>query len=208
MLLIIIVVTTISIFIIYDKNNPNIYKFLSLGDGISLGLNPLGVQSYSHNDYIIKYLKNKNKTVKYYNYSEQNISISELTNDIIYLKDEKLKEYLHTSNLIILSIGEKEINDNKNLDSIKEDLNNLIKELKKYNKNIYLLGRYNIKEEEKDNIKKINNIYKQLAKENNIIYINIDNNNYYLKNVYSYPTTTGYKEISNLIIKAIDLTMN
>ena len=47
-----------------------------------------------------------------------------------------------------------------------------------------------------------------LAKENNIIYINIDNNNYYLKNVYSYPTTTGYKEISNLIIKAIDLTMN
>jgi hypothetical protein len=200
------VVTTISIFIIYDKNNPNIYKFLSIGDGLSLGLNPLGIKSYSHNDYIIKYLEDKNKIVKYYNYSEQNISISELTNDIIYLKDEKLKNFLHTSNIVILSIGEKEINDNKDLETIKEDLNNLLKELKKYNKNIYLLGRYNIKEEQKNKVNKVNDIYRKLAKENNIVYINIDNKNYYINNSYSYPTTNGYKEIGKTIIKAIDIT--
>lgn len=78
--------------------------------------------------------------------------------------------------------------------------------MKKYNKNIYLLGRYNIKEEQKNKVNKVNDIYRKLAKENNIVYINIDNKNYYINNSYSYPTTNGYKEIGKTIIKAIDIT--
>lgn len=200
-------VTTISIFIIYEKNNPNAYKFLSLGDGLSLGLNPLGIKSYNYNDYLKDYLESQNKTVKYYNYSERNISIPELTNDIIYLKDKNLKDYLKTSNLIILSIGEKEIDENKDINTIEEDLNNLINEIKKYNSNICLLGRYNVNEKNQSKIKDINNIYKEIAKDNNIIYINIDQNNYYMNNTYNYPTTNGYKEISNMIIKAMNLSI-
>ena len=175
---------------------------------MSLGLNPLGVPSHNYNDYLISYLESKNKDVKYYNYSEKNMSIPELTNDIIYLKDKNLKDYLHTSNLIILSIGEEEINKNKDKETIKEDLNNLLKEIKKYNNNICLLGRYNISEENKNKIKEINDIYKTIAKDNNVIYINIDNNNYYIKDINNYPSALGYKEISKLIIKAMDLNDN
>jgi lysophospholipase L1-like esterase len=205
MLMIIIVVTTISIFIIYEKNNPNYYKFISIGDGLAHGLNPLGVKSYNYNDYLKEYLENNGKNVKYYNYSEKNLSISELTNDLIYLKDEKLKEYLKTSNLIILSIGEKEIEDNKDFDIIKENLQNLIYEIKKYNNNICLLGRYNTNKDLEEKIVKINDIYKKIAKKNNVIYINIDKNNYYLNNKFNYPSISGYKEISSAIIAAMHL---
>ena len=178
---------------------------MSIGDGLSLGLNSLGVQSYNYNDYLVDFLESQNKNVKYYYYSEKNISISELTNDIIYLKDRNLKDYLKTSNLIILSIGEKEILDDKNIKIIEEDLNNLVRELKKYNNNICLLSRYNINEKQYSKIKNINEVYKQIAHKNNIIYINIDQNNYYINAEYNYPTTNGHKEISKMIIKAMDI---
>ena len=205
MLMIIIVVTTISIFIIYEKNNPNYYKFISIGDGLALGLNPLGVKSYNYNDYLKEHLENNGKNVKYYNYSEKNLSISELTNDLIYLKDEKLKEYIKTSNLIILSIGEKEIEENKELNTIEENLQNLIFEIKKYNSNICLLGRYNNDKELINKIDEINDMYKKIAQKNNIIYININENNYYSNNTFNYPTIGIYKEISSMIIAAMHL---
>ena len=51
-------------------------------------------------------------------------------------------------------------------------------------------------------IYEINKIYKNISKENNLIYINIENipilNN-------NYPSKKGNKDIGNLIVKAIDL---
>lgn len=206
MLLIISIFTAISIFIIYDKNNIDTYTFLSMGDGLSLGLNPNGIKSYNYNDYLKEYLKAKDQDINYFNYSEKNLSIAELTNDIIYLNNNTLKEYLHQSNMIILSIGEKEINDDKSLISIKEDLSNLLTEIKKYNNNICLLSKYYIDIESTEKIKEINSMYKSLAKEYNITYINIGDISYYLTNKSNhYPTSRGYEEISKLLIKAINL---
>jgi len=203
-LLIIIIITSISIFIIYEKNNINSFKFMSIGDGVSLGLNQMGKKSYSYNDYLNEYLNNQKKNVSYFNYSQQNISIPELTNEIIYLKNKTLKEYLQTSNLIILSIGEKEIIDNKSLKIIEENLTNLIKEIKKYNSNICLLSRYNNDENQKIRIKEINRLYHNLAKKNNIIFINI-NNSIYLKNKFNYPSVNEHKKIGKMIINAKNL---
>ena len=57
----------------------------------------------------------------------------------------------------------------------------------------------------KEKTTRINEIYKNIAKENNILFISINNNDYYAKNTYNYPTTNGYKKISKTIIKAIDI---
>jgi len=201
--------TSVSIFIIYKKTNPNTYTFMSIGDGISLGLNPSGIKSYSYNDYIKKYLKDNNKEINYFNYSEKNISIAELTNDIIYLNNKILKEYLQKSDLIIISIGEKEINDNKLIKTIEEDLTNLITEIKKYNNNICLLGRYNINEERENLVKEINEVYKKVSKNNKINYINIDNSDYFINNNdYNYQTINGYEEIGKMLVKLIKLNNN
>ena len=98
-----------------------------LGDGVNKG---------SFYQEINKFLTNHNKNIDMYNYSKENLSIKELTTDLIYQNNPTLKEYLIKSNLIILSIGEKEIKDNENILNIETDINNLIQEIKKYNYNI------------------------------------------------------------------------
>lgn len=196
----------ISIFIVYNKTYINKYMYLSIGDGLSLGLNPDGIKSFSYNDYLKEFFNNKNIELDYYNYSEKDISIPELTNDIIYLDNSNLKHYLTNSNLIILSIGEKELKSNKSTINIKKDLKNLIQEIKKYNNNICILSKYHIGIEKTNKLKEINNIYKEVSKEYNLIYINIEDTSYYLTNNKNiYPTSKGYEEISKLLIKAINI---
>lgn len=190
-LVLIIIFTTISIFIIYNKNDPNNFVYTLIGDSINNG---------KYYEEINNYLTNKGKKIDYYNYSKKNISIKELTTDLIYLDNNKLKEYLKKSNIIILSIGEKEISNNEELINIENDLSNLIKELKLHNINICILNRIN-----GDNNKKIdsvNKIYKNISKENKLIYIDISNVSI---NNDNFPSKTGYKEIGMLINKAIQL---
>lgn len=204
-LFIIVIFTALSIFVIYDKTSSNSFRFLSIGDGLSKGLSPNGIKSYDYSDYICDYLTNKGKSVSNYNYSIKDISISELTNDLIYLKDKTLKEYLQTSDVIILAIGEKEINENKAIEEIEEDLTNLVQEIKRFNSNIFLIGHYYLNNGKDSKIKQINNIYREVAKNNNIVFINIEKVAYYLNKDNIYPTTRGYREISKLIISAIEL---
>ena len=133
-------------------------------------------------------------------------SISELNNDLIYLKDDILKEYLQLSDMVILSIGEREIKSDISLKEIENDLNDLIRAIKRYNFNICLLGHYHLNSEYDEKISAMNDIYRRVAKENDIIYINTENITYYLNNDNNiYPTITGYREISKLIIQAIEL---
>ena len=163
-----------------------------LGDGVNKG---------NYYQEINKFLTNQNKNIDMYNYSKKNLSIKELTTDLIYQNNPTLKEYLIKSNLIVLSIGEKEIKDNESLLNIETDMNNLIQEIKKYNYNICILSKYKNNINDKK-VSEINKIYKSISKENNLIYINIENipilNN-------NYPSKKGNKDIGNLIVKAIDL---
>lgn len=205
-LLVIILLTSISIFIIYEKTYTNTYTFLSIGDGLSLGLNPDGIKSFGYNEYIKDYLKDKKIKYNYLNYSEKDISIKELTNELLYLKNDILEDYLRKSNIVILSIGEHEINTNKSSISIKEDLEILIKELKKYNNNICLLGRYSSNKVSNEKINNINNIYKEISKSHKLKYIDIDYIYMYLPNNENlYPNTKGYENISFSIIKAMNI---
>ena len=49
-------------------------------------------------------------------------------------------------------------------------------------------------------------MYRDLSKEHNLIYVNIEDTSYYLANNRNiYPTSNGYKEISELLIKAINI---
>jgi len=206
MLLIIIIITTISIFIVYKKTYSNTYTFLSIGDGLSLGLNPSGIKSYSYNDFIKDFLKKRNIKYDYFNYSEKDISIKELTNELNYMNNSILEEYLRKSNIVILSIGENEIKLNKSNISIKEDLEKLIREIKKYNNNICLLSRYYINEMSNIKIDEINKIYKEVSKKYRLKYIDIDYTSLYLSNnKNSYPNLKGYENISFSLIKAMNI---
>lgn len=178
-----------------------------MGDGLSLGINPNTVRSINYSNFIKKYLVSKGKEVLHYDYSKTNFSISELTNDIIYLKDKELKRYLQTSDLVIVFIGEQEIREKIPIKEIEEDMKNLISEIKRYNNNICILGHYYLNQENNPKIKEINNVYRNIAKENNLIFINLENLSY--KNLINYyPTQKGYEQISKLIIKAIHLKGN
>lgn len=204
-LLIICLLTTISIFIIYQKTYVDVYTFLSIGDGLSLGLNPSEIKSYGYNEYIKTYFKNKNIKYDYFNYSEKNISIKELTNELIYMNNTILEEYLRKSDIVVLSIGEYEINSNKTIANIEKDLDYLINEIKKYNNNICLLSKYYFNEDT-TKIDELNKTYKELSKKHKLKYINIDYTSLYLTNNNTlYPNLKGYENISFSIIKAMEI---
>ncbi len=175
-----------------------------MGDGLALGLNSYDIKSFSYNDYLKEKLLKNGKKVYYYNYSKKNKTIVELINDIIHNKDQKLKNYLQTSDLIILSIGEKELLDHVPMTEIKENLDILLTEIKKYNNHICLLGHYPNTLIDNQIINNLNSIYQELAKSHNIAFVNLENfNDYLVINNNAYPTNRGYAQISSIIMNVI-----
>lgn len=146
------------IFIIYFFNRDNKIYIVSIGDYESRN------NTFQTNS--IKYLNNSLE--KYINYSNINdYRIIDLIRDInenkqfLYKKNKyKMDNVLIKADIIILTIGNndlnyyKELNNNKYVDEIINDLNDLFKLLRKYSKEKIVI--YNFKEE--------NNMYKYANK--------------------------------------------
>lgn len=228
--LIIFLIICLIIFLIFKLNNHHDISYIALGDGFALGKNSYGQIDYGYSDYVKDYLEKNNKLNKYIKtFSEKDASINSVYQNItlnkkIKLKNREfnLKQSLREANILTLSIG---INDliyklsiTNNLDkasidniisSIEKDFNILITEIKKYyQKEIYVIGYYNIYPENdlyEYAIKELNNIYKNCK---DVIYIDtynlFENNIEYMPNFINYyPSNQGYKEISNQIITKI-----
>lgn len=211
----------------YIKDN-KIY-YISLGDGLSLGINENNYVSNGYSDYIRDYLKEINN-LKFYtkDFSKQDIRITDLINNIndnefkeIDNKTVHIQSALNKADLITISVGLNEImykysNTNSSylydyIDSFIEDYAKLIKIIKKYNnKKIFILGYYNPTNDKKldkyiiyANDKLIN-----LCNKEKLEYIDLynifKNRNYLIYNLTNYyPNTEGYKLISKEIIKKI-----
>ena len=226
--LIILIIISLSVYFIYNCKTDSKINYVSLGDGFAVGLNSYQANSYGYNAYIRDYLK-KNNLLNNYNFSfaYEDMMINDLKKDIlINVHDEEnnnIRQVLRQANLLTISVGindliyQKEINyslTELNIDrvltKIVDNLNDTLKEVRKYYQGkIYLVGYYNFYPQnsvERKLLNELNNNYQQLNGKNNIIFIDNSNLNTnlsnYLENPNSfYPNTAGYSQIFNNILK-------
>lgn len=198
------------VFLIYYFNADKKVYYLSLGDYLSHGINNFEKidNSYSNN------IKNKYKAnlKRYVNYSTiDDYRVMDLINDINYNKEieydnrkYRMQNLLVKSNLITLSIGMNDLIYKKNIDydyvdNLLNDIDDLLKLIRKYNKDkIYFLGFYNVINNS-DLIDYTNKRLENICNKNRIIYVDISNLNQYIIN-NMYPTNDGYMYITNKIL--------
>lgn len=152
--------TFLALFLIYRHFDTKKINYVSIGDGITRGINSYGIESYGYNDFIYDYLKKKNKLGTFNSYF-YNGTITGLTKDIkdnrtirVDYEEYYIKKILRESDVLVISVGEDELSANYQkydmetnyiyFDKIYVDIENLIKEIRLYAKGkIIFLGYYN-----------------------------------------------------------------
>ena len=216
--LLILIILSFSVYFIYQRNHTSDIKIVSLGDGLSIGINSYGIKECSYLDYWKDDLEKKGIKVEInQEYSKKDLSIFQLLEVIKY--NPKIKRVLTEAHYVILNLGYNDLlyklsidnnmsetNNNLILKSIENDYKELIKEIKKYyKKEIIVIGYYPY---HKDNyykmigIRKLNQI---LCSVENIEYIDtyhlLENSKLYFSNPNSYyPNKEGYQKIAEQII--------
>lgn len=224
--LLVLILTCISIYLIYENKNENKISYISLGDGFAAGINSFSDKNYGYSNYISDNLKEEGILKNsYLNFTSKDITINDLKNMVLlnYHDQEQnnIKQVLRETQLLTISVG---INDliykinsenivtnhqkEKILTEIVDKLDLTIQEIRKYYKdNIYLVGYYNFYPQnsvERKLLDELNNRYKEYSNKNNIIFV--DNNNMedllftYLDNPNNfYPNVYGYRKMANNI---------
>ena len=221
---IILIVIILTIFIGLNSRDNRI-DYVSLGDGLSLGINENNYVSIGYSDYVKEYLESNNKLKTYTKeFSDKDARITDIINKINNNEQEdnvSIQNVISNADLLTISVGLNEIlykynNTNKAylydyIDSYINDMKKLIKLIKKYNnKTIFVIGYYN-PTNYKDLDKYIiysNDKLISICSEENVNYVNIynifKNNNKLIYNINNYyPNKEGYKLISNEIIKKL-----
>ncbi len=234
-----LILVIIGIFWIYKLNSNNKIYYISLGDSLAAGQNPYGEIGYGYSDYVNKYLKSQN-LVEFYSkdFAASGDRIIDLINKIeknekveLHDKELRIQTAIEKADVITLSIGANDLfehaglNDmnynleklseaEKYLDEISENLDKLIKLIRKYNnKKVILVGYYNplsplsskYTRELEPLFMKVNEEYEKVATKNNCDYIDVyeifKENPEYLPNPTDiHPSNSGYEVISAQII--------
>lgn len=200
----------IIVFIIYFLNINNKINYLSLGDYLSCGINNFNSTKNGFTNNIKNHYKNN--LGFYINYCNiDDYRVMDLINDINYNKEVKLKNksykiqnLLVKANYITISIGMNDLIYKKNIsykyvDSLLNDIDNLLKLIRKYNKDeIYFLSLYdNINNN--DIIEYTNKKLLKICKKNEIKYVDISKlNSFVIDGLY--PTNDGYNYITKQIL--------
>ena len=226
--LIIISLIIFGIYKIFDESKIN---YLSIGDSLINGTNPYNYSGYGYNNYVKNYLERNDKLRSFNNYYYNN-SLEGLTNDIknnrtivIDNKEYFIKKILRESDVIVISSGIDELaynyqenNMNYNyqyFDKMYKNIENLIKEIKKYSVNdIIFIGYYNpnplYTSEVDEFFYYINEKLSSLMKKNNVIYIDIyediKSGNYLDNPKNHHINTNGYLKIANKLLKYLENT--
>lgn len=222
-----LIILSLSVYFIYNKENDNNRIYIALGDSLSLGENSYGGVNYGYSDYFKDYLE-KNNLLQIYNknYTSKTKTITDLYNDLLLdevitldTENYSIRRLLSDADIVSISIGlndiilesskEKYITEYKEeriIDRITDKYKTLIKEIKKYyKKKIYIIGYYKNNTRYDNLITRLNTEYKKIAKDNEDIFIDTEfmsQNEKYFDNPDSYyPNNLAYKEISKKMIK-------
>lgn len=240
--LLISILVFISIFVIYILNNDKKMNYIALGDSLAAGQNPYGQIGYGYTDYIANYLS-RNKLLKFYTkgFAESGDKINDLLEDIKINKtiqiDDKIiniKSSLRESDLVTISIGANDFISNFNLmslatdlndidlkakvDVVKEPLDEVLKEVRKYaKKEVIVLGYYNplprmttgFESELDDLFKYADDVYQTICDKYNIKYLTMyqafKNHNDYLPNPLDiHPNSKGYELMANQVVDHLE----
>lgn len=210
-------IVLIVLYIYIVTKDEKIY-YLSIGDDITIG-RTIDNDVESISNIITKYLKEKGVYEKSIDYSSIGYRTTDLLNDInnnIKLeKDITIKNAIIKADFITISIGLNDffnyLNDYQllkdNLISLKYDMKELLESLRKISKEkIILIGIYNPNQEDNrinNVIMEINKIYKLLAQEYNIYYLDIyEDIKPHIKDTF--PTKEGYELIVTKLIRYVE----
>lgn len=217
--LLILILLSLSVYFIYQLTKESNIQILSLGDGLSKGINSYTIVESSHLNYYEEYLKSKKIQVKVISeYSKEDLTIHELLE--LVKNNNYLKRDLMESHLLFITVGYNDLlyklslednisipKLNKIIDEINIEYKELLKEIKKYYKNEIIIVGY--PRTNKDDyylnlgIRKLN----RLLNTNTFIdtYNLLNNRNKYFSNPNSYyPNRLGYKKIYEEIKEEID----
>ena len=204
--IILILFLFLSCYLIYNLTEDNSLTYLSIGDKIA------------DNPYI-----ENNKKIKDYNnlYTNEDYRITDLVNIIKYNKEIdniSIHRLLKNTDILIISIGMNDLYYKLNLNNeniytyINDMVNNmeiLLQEIDKYSyKKVFILGYYNITNEDNDIFTYLNYKMKRIIKNNNYEYIDLNkvirnNSQFYKKSNNFNLNNQGYNEINKIIVEKI-----
>jgi len=218
-----------SIFLIYCLFKNDKINYIALGDSLAEGMNPYGEVGYSYTDYFADYLKDNNN-LSYYTkkYTKTGYTTTDLIS--VLTQNNLLKKDLRESDLVTVSIGANDFLKSFNIKDLKvnnilklkdnvikilPNLDNCIKEIKKYAKeDVIIIGYYNpipflfnISGKDLDTLfAYIDDEYKKIADKYECKYISLyqlfKNNSNFLPNPADiHPNLAGYEAIAKEIIK-------
>ena len=205
-------------FFIYKITYHEEMNFISLGDGISVGLTAYNVKGYSYNDYLKDYFEDITILREYIpdfaNVDETSKSLLNKISNNEELKNNKLtiQQAISKAKIITISLGMDELNNlkvlkSKNISEYLTNIEKIVKMIRNINKNgkVVITSLYETSKLSKDNVLKINNELNNIANKYNIDFVDITDvvlhkefymlpNNYYLN-------YKGHKYISEIIKK-------
>ena len=215
--LLILILLSLSVYFIYQQTNHKTITIMSIGDGLSLGINSYGIQEYSYLNYYKDSIKDKNVLLSN-TFSNKELTVKEVLEKV--KNNSTIKRDLREANLLILNIGYNDllyqlslidtINQSKYNEIIKnivKDYESLLKEINRYYKeDIIVLGLYQSNKEDIYLNRGIRDLNKYLIRNNKITYIDTDkilnNRKKFFSSPHSnYPNHYGYQAIANKIIE-------
>ena len=126
----IVLFVSIGVFLIYKGTYKEEFNYVVLGDSLSAGRNPYGVDDYGYTDYVRDYLKKEDKLASYLSYAVSGYTTEDVKNDInlnrSIIDNNKsigIKKALRESDIVTISIGANDFLKDFNLSNIPQTLN-------------------------------------------------------------------------------------
>ncbi len=205
--------------IIYVFTQNNEITIMSIGDGLSSGETPYGIEGYSFNDYLKEDYLTIHKLNNYIEYASRDKTIKELIYEIkenkeITLKNEKIeiKQAINKADILTIAIGMDELANNKITSKIKNeylhDLEELFSMINLLNKNkVVIISLYTWGKNDLLTIEKLNASVRDIALTNNFEFVDINkilmNEQYFFQKNSYYINYLGHKRIYEEIKKVL-----